>query len=82
MPIMTRSLEQFRLELKSFSKQIRNFREGRNHIDLCWKSLWSGWMKGAVVDCQCVSPLEILVTEIAVVAEHASEVDRLDMVSD
>ena len=39
-------------------------------------------MKGAVVDCQCVSPLEILVTEIAVVAEHASEVDRLDMVSD
>ena len=47
-----------------------------------WKRLWSGWMKGAVVDCQCVSPLEILVTEIAVVAEHASEVDRLDMVSD
>ena len=47
-----------------------------------WKRLWSGWMKGAVVDCQCVSSLEILVTEIAVVAEHASEVDRLDMVSD
>ena len=34
------------------------------------------------MDCQRVSSLEILVTEIAVVTEHASEVDRLDMVSD
>ena len=74
-------LDQFWLEPKSFSKQIRNFREGSNHIDVGWKRLWSGWMKGAVVDCQCVSSLEILVTEIAVVAEHASEVDRLNMVS-